>query len=106
MKYIKDFFKYCFDFVGVASRKEYWVPMLLILAVNTLLWGLTFVTVYFTIPAIIINLILLCPTLSLLARRLHDTDRSALNMLWLLFPGVGWVILLIYTLEKTKYFVD
>lgn len=32
----------------------------------------------------------------LVARRLHDTNRSNWNVLWVLLPIIGWIVLLVY----------
>ena len=40
------------------------------------------------------------PNISLLVRRLKDTGRSGANAWFLLLPIVGWIILLVWTLEK------
>lgn len=48
------------------------------------------------------SLATLVPSLSLLVRRLHDTGRSGANAWFLLLPIIGWILLLIWTLEGTK----
>ena len=106
MKYIKDFFKYSLDFVGVANRKEFWIPMLCVIALHLVCTILAFFVSWFLIVEAVVCLALCVPTLSILARRLHDTDRSAYNLFWILFPFVGTVILLVYLLEKTQYNVE
>ena len=40
------------------------------------------------------------PSLALLVRRLHDTNRSGKKAWWHLLPAIGWIIVLVYTLEK------
>jgi len=40
------------------------------------------------------------PSLALLVRRLHDTNRSGKKAWWMLLPVIGWIILLVYTLDK------
>ena len=105
MLYIKNYFKYLIDFVGVASRKDFWIPMGASLFLQCLLWGLSLVVPFFQVLALIVGLGLALPSISILVRRLHDTDRGAINLLWLFVPIIGMVVLLIFTLEKTKYFV-
>ena len=104
MESLKNYFKFAFDFVGVCSRKEFWKPFLLAVALNLLTWVLSIFSVVFLIIALIVFLVLLVPTTSLVVRRLHDTDRGAIYLLWLLFPVVGVIILTVYLFEKTKYF--
>ena len=102
----KNYFKYSFDFLGVASRKEFWPVFGAVLGLEGLTWGLAFIGTAFQLVAILVFLGLLIPTLSLMVRRLHDTDRGAIYMLWLAFPIVGFIILLLFMTEKTKYFVS
>ena len=105
MKYIKEFFCYTFDFVGVTSRKKFWITMLIVLSVNLVisLLGL-FINLFLAIE-FIFALVTFLPSLSIAARRLHDTDRTAWNLCWLLFPFVGLIIISVYCSEKTKYLV-
>ena len=105
MKAFKNYFKYCFDFVGVCGRKEFWIVypvVLLFYATAIILMFLNFVC---QIIGLLISLVLLIPTLSLMIRRFHDTDRSAKYLLWLLFPFVGSIIILIMLFEKTRYVI-
>lgn len=44
----------------------------------------------------IYGIVTLLPSLGLYVRRLHDTNRSGWNLLWLCLPIIGGVILLIY----------
>lgn len=53
------------------------------------------------IPSSIWYILIIIPNLSLVVRRLHDTGRSAWNLLWPLLPYVGAIILLIFTLQKS-----
>jgi len=39
---------------------------------------------------------LLIPNLSVSVRRLHDTGRSAWNLLWAFLPFIGCIILIVY----------
>ena len=90
-------------FSGRARRSEFWFAQLFLLLVSfaiaivfpgegdnnsaaTNLWALA----------------TLIPSLSIGARRLHDTGRSGKNLFWLLLVIVGWIILLVYLLEDSK----
>lgn len=106
MGFIKNYFIFAFDFVGVVGRSEFWKTMGFIVFVHLLFAGLSLLGVVFQLLLLIVNIILLIPTLSLMARRMHDTDRTALNLFWLLLPLIGWAIVIIYLIEKTKYFVN
>lgn len=41
------------------------------------------------------------PSLAVTVRRLHDTNRSGLNILWVLLPLVGGIILLVFMLSDS-----
>jgi uncharacterized membrane protein YhaH (DUF805 family) len=43
----------------------------------------------------------LVPTYALLARRLHDSNLSAWNILWSLVPFAGGIIMLVLTLRPS-----
>lgn len=104
MESIKKYFKYAFDFVGVCGRKEFWIPFLLSVGFQTLIWGLSLMWIPLQVVGVILSIVLILPTISLTVRRLHDTDRGAIYLLWLLLPIAGLVILLVFLAEKTKYF--
>ena len=84
MRPIKNLFLYTFDFVGVTNRQEFWVSMIFVFGVMAAAFGLSFLGSLFQLVLIFMTLILALPTLAIMARRLHDTDRSAYNLLWLL----------------------
>ena len=99
------------DYVGWgrARRAEYWWVILFGLIVS---WF--FDIVCFGSPALcdlyssLWLLATIVPGFCLAVRRLHDTNRSAWNYCWLLFPIVGWIIFLVYMCQagtpgKNKY---
>ena len=104
MESIKNYFLYAFDFMGVCNRKDFWVPFSLVMVLFVGAWCLSIFGFVFQIIALIVFFALIVPTISIAVRRLHDTDRGAIYLLWLLFPLVGMIVLLVYLLEKTKYF--
>ncbi len=103
-------------FSGRSRRKEYWMFVLL----NALVWsfvGLTFLIGYnadmsqtdmdtylmpFVYLAGLYNLVAIIPGIAVAFRRLHDSDRSAWNLLWGLVPVIGsFVVLYFYVQEGT-----
>ncbi len=94
MNNIIDNYAYCFsryiDFHGRADRAEFW-NFFIIKFIIAFILGL------FQIPLLvgIFSLIVLLPSLSVNARRLHDIDFSAWWLLLALIPVVGNLILLI-----------
>lgn len=79
---------------GRARRKEYWYFFLFNNIVSTVLFmlagaveGSTFAILY-----ILWSLITICPGFTVNVRRLHDTGKSGLYILWLLLPIIGAII--------------
>ena len=103
MNSLKNYVLYAFDFRGVVSRKEFWPVFCVALGLYTMNFLFLFLNFILQIISILTSLFLMIPTTSFVVRRLHDTDRGAKNLLWLLVPLVGFVIVLIYLTEKTKY---
>ncbi len=90
------------DFTGRACRKEFWMYMLI-----SFLFSLTFLTLsviastiavslgmLFALLYVVISLALICPTLALSVRRLHDVGKSGWWLLIGLIPIVGGLYLL------------
>jgi len=76
-------------FSGRARRREFWLFFLASFVVGLVLgW----------IPVIgwLVSLALFLPSLSVGVRRLHDTGRSALSLLFVLIPLVGFIILIVF----------
>ena len=103
----QPFQKY-FQFSGRSRRKEYWLFGLFIFIVAIVLsvfqinstpssmGGSSFaqmITAVFNIGIII-------PSLAVLSRRLHDTDRSAWWMLLGLVPLIGTIVLLVFCCQN------
>ena len=105
MKLFKEYFLYAFDFVGVCNRKDFWITFACVIVMYAVSIGLLFLGVVGQLISILIGLVLFVPTVSLIVRRLHDTDRSAKNLLWWLFPFVGALIVFIMLTEKTRYVI-
>ena len=104
MKYYLKMLKNTFNYKGITSRKEFWWPTLINLGVGVLfaLVGIFSINAFYILEFILFVATLL-PSIAIGVRRLHDVDRSGYNMFWCLFPVVGWVILVMYMIEKSKY---
>lgn len=100
--YIGCWQKYA-DFSGRARRREYWMFYLfnclagiavgivdaVLVGTGGLLGGLY-------------NLAVLVPSLAVMARRLHDTNRSGWMMLIMLIPLIGVIVLLVFMCQDSK----
>ena len=98
---------YC-NFQGRASRSEYWWFCLFSFIVGCVFGILGFIagegSAMFNIVQVvnwIVSLALLLPSLGVLVRRLHDTGRSAWNILWFLLPVIGTIILIVYLVQDS-----
>ena len=94
-------------FSGRATRKEYWVFTIVNLIIVMGLFGVGVAMTgddglpnsLLTGAAAVFMLLTLIPALAVLARRLHDSDKSAWWMLLMLLPLVG-LVLIVFTLLK------
>ena len=100
---IKNFFKNYANFAGRARRSEYWLAFLFVALVSAACdvinpgsgdRGSTLGNIW--------SLACLVPGFAIGVRRLHDTGRSAKQLLWLLLPVVGWIIFLVYMCEDSS----
>lgn len=91
-------------FSGRARRKEYWM-FVLVNFILTLVLGIVDKILGWDraggegILTTIYALLVFLPSLAVLFRRLHDTDRSAWWLLLILIPIVGWLIILAFNCQ-------
>ncbi|MBQ7412984.1 MAG: DUF805 domain-containing protein [Alphaproteobacteria bacterium] len=85
------------DFSGRATRSEYWYFALVnfLIALILELLGLDLISGLY-------GLFVLIPGWAVFCRRMHDTNRSGWNWLWLFLPLIGFIIVLVYLVSPTK----
>lgn len=88
-------------FQGRARRSEYWWFVLAATLVYALFIALD-IALGTTFLGVVAALALLLPTLSVLVRRLHDTDRSGWWYFISLIPIVGPIILLVFLVKDSQ----
>lgn len=102
----RSVFRKCATFSGRATRSEFWwfvVPACLVWKV----FGIYVSQGEVAPPEVEFGSGLLCLVgmmlyFSVAVRRLHDTGRSAWNLLWLFLPFIGWIILLVYYCQDSQ----
>ncbi len=82
------------DFKGRASRKEYWLFVLLSVIAVFLAVFIDTILETFVLTAVV-GLALIVPSFSALARRMHDTGRSGWWILVYFIPFVGAFVVLV-----------
>ena len=100
MEYFTDAFSKYTDFSGRSSRKAYWMFVLIYfiayiaLAVIGYLLNTTLLTTVFSVAVLL-------PSISITARRLHDTNRSGWWQLIYLVPLVGLIVMLVFLCQES-----
>lgn len=98
MDYFIDAFRKYSDFNGIATRKQYWMFILFYIIFSIPLSVIDAFLGFMLLEAIF-NLVVLIPSLSIAARRLHDIGRSGWWQILVFIPLLGWIVL-IYFLAK------
>lgn len=84
------------NFNGRARRSEYWYYILAYTVISVILTALAQYSIIFSIISGLFGLGLICPTLAVIVRRLHDIGKSGWYYLFALIPLVGSIILIIW----------
>lgn len=96
--YIEVIKKYAV-FSGRAHRTEYWSFVLINFIIMFLLEFFEGVIWDARIISGIYSLFITLPSLAVLVRRLHDTERSGWWALLLFIPVIGFLVILIFTIQ-------
>jgi uncharacterized membrane protein YhaH (DUF805 family) len=101
-----------FDFKSRARRKEYWyfilvcsltvISLSIIDSISNTMEVEVGMGIHIGLFTGIYLLLMLCPTLAVTTRRLHDTNRSGWWQLINLIPVVGFFVIFICTLEDSQ----
>lgn len=102
----KVMFENYFNMKGRASRREYWMFVLIVGVVSLIIdiaSAIVFTrdsTAHLSISAIV-SLIFLCPGNCVMVRRLHDIGKRGVWAFILLIPLVGPIILIVFMIKKS-----
>jgi uncharacterized membrane protein YhaH (DUF805 family) len=91
------------EFEGRTQRREFWVFFLCNFIIGIVLGILQLIPIIkwvFLVVSSLYSLAILVPSLAIGARRLHDTNRSALLLLLGLIPLVGTIILIVFWAQE------
>lgn len=107
MKWFLTVMKKAFNFSDRSRRKEYWMFMLIAALLSLVL---TMVDAFaglelaedVGILSTLFSLLLIVPSLSVTFRRLHDTGKSGWWILISLIPIIGWIVLLVFTVQDSE----
>ena len=107
MNYYLQVLKKYAVFSGRARRSEYWFFVLFntlayiaVIALDNIL-GLTFQGIAYGVLYALYSLAVIIPSLSVLVRRLHDTNKSGWYFLIGLIPIIGGIILLVFLVQDS-----
>jgi len=90
-------------FDGRSRRREFWTFYICNLAISfvlSILSQIPILGIIFTIVSVLFGLAILIPSLAIGARRLHDTNRTAMLLLLCLIPVVGAIILIVFWAQE------
>jgi uncharacterized membrane protein YhaH (DUF805 family) len=109
---IKSFWSNYATFKGRARRSEYWFIQLFLVLTNLAVAALDLVLMDFDVDQFMANggggivglvwiFATIVPALAVLVRRLHDTGRSGWWALIGLIPLIGFLVLLVFTVQDS-----
>lgn len=89
---LKTCFSKYFDHTGRASRTEYWYFMIFATVVSSVVESITRIG--------LISIILIIPSIMVTIRRFHDVGKSGTWLLWMIFPMVGFFIIIYHMVQR------
>jgi uncharacterized membrane protein YhaH (DUF805 family) len=101
MEHFIDGFKNFANFSDRARRKQYWMFTLISVLISIAIAILEAFLGTFFIGALF-SLAVLVPSISIAARRLHDTGRSGWWQLIILVPLIGFIVMILFLVLDSK----
>ena len=97
---VRSGFENYVNFSGRSSRPAYWWWVVFAILVG-IVANVLDLAIDATIFSIFVGLALFLPGLAVAVRRLHDTDRSGWWILIGLIPVIGFIVLLVFFIQKS-----
>lgn len=100
-----NYWKNAFDFSNRTSRFDYWAA---VITYGIILGPINYSNYFFNsiilyLICVLLSFAMFIPSLSMVVRRLHDTDRSGIAIFFALIPIAGPFIVLYFLLQKGVY---
>ena len=101
--YLDPITKHYVDFNGKATRKEFWMFVLINFLVSIIVWFIWWLLHLWVLP-VIYSLWVFLPSLAITVRRLHDIGKSGWWILISLIPLIWpiWLFVLLVLPSKTE----
>lgn len=100
MEHFIDAFKKYADFSGRATRTQYWMFILIYMIIYTVL-SVIDAALQSMVLALIYAVVMLVPSISIAARRLHDTSRTGWWQLIGLIPLIGLIVMIVFLVQDS-----
>lgn len=100
MEYFTNAFKKYGTFTGRETRQAYWMYILIYIFMYIALTVVD-ITVGTVVLGTIFSLVMFVPSISICARRLHDTNRTGWWQLIGLIPLIGTIVLLVFLVQDS-----
>ena len=101
MEYFIDALKQFANFSGRATRQQYWMFILIYIIISVLL-SIVDGLMGSVILSGILTLVMFIPSISIAARRLHDTGRSGWWQLLVLIPLIGAIVVIVFLCQASQ----
>lgn len=95
-RHYKNFWLKYFDFIGRTNVREFWSCALINFVIMSILAIIAFFVGFFGYVSGVFCLVIFVPSIAISLRRLRDAGRNLYNLLWILLPFVGWLLLIVY----------